>query len=273
MRTCFVIMPISVPPELLTVYGEERRHFEHVFDELHRPAAEQAGYEVVPPTVSDSSVIQAEIIRNLEQADLVLCDISTLNANVFFELGIRVALDRPVALVRDDRTAAIPFDNAIVSCFGYGSRLTPWVLRDEVPRLAEWIAAAGARERNAMWQYFGITRRAEAPDPGDPVQAKLDVLLTEVAAVRRRQLDPPAEGRTADAEPPNGDFHAAVDRLLDRGRLKRRQGAFTIGLEPEARGVLLRFSSPPSEFVQDILREEAVKLGLDLQIAPQTDGV
>jgi hypothetical protein len=34
-----------------------------------------------------SEIIQADIIRNLHAADLVLCDLSTLNANVFFEFG------------------------------------------------------------------------------------------------------------------------------------------------------------------------------------------
>ena len=61
-----------------------------------------------------------------------------------------------------------------------------------------------------------------------------------------------------------------MDRLLERGGLKKRQGAFTIGLDPEARGVLLEFSSLPSEFVQDILRDEAVKLRLNLRVVPQT---
>lgn len=40
----------------------------------------------------------------VEEADMVLCDMSRLNANVFFELGIRTALDRPAALVKDDQT-------------------------------------------------------------------------------------------------------------------------------------------------------------------------
>ncbi|MGH3916154.1 MAG: LuxR C-terminal-related transcriptional regulator [Pseudonocardiaceae bacterium] len=125
-----------------------------------------------------SEIIHAEIIRNLETAELVMCDISGLNANVFFELGIRVTLDRPVALVKDTTTTSIPFGNAPVSCYTYDAGITAWSLKVEVEKLAEFITKAGAQDRNAMWKYFGITQRASVPSVGDPVQDKLDLLLT-----------------------------------------------------------------------------------------------
>ena len=184
MSTCFVIMPITTPLGVVDSYGGDETHFEHVLAHLFTPAVEQAGYELIPPAVVSSEVIQAAIIRNLEKADLVLCDISGWNANVFFELGIRVALDRPVALVKDSRTDLIPFDNAPVSCHTYDSRLDPWVLGSEVPKLAQFIRAASEQQRNALWRYFGITQRAKESEPGDATQAKLDLLLAEVASLR-----------------------------------------------------------------------------------------
>jgi len=45
-------------------------------------------------------LIHAEIIRNIENADLVLCDMSCLNPNVFFEFGIRTSLNKPVSVVK-----------------------------------------------------------------------------------------------------------------------------------------------------------------------------
>lgn len=200
MPRCFVIMPISTPIESVSDYGDDPDHFAHVLCYLFKPALERAGYDMVPPFVSNSQIIQAEIIRNIETADLVLCDISEWNANVFFELGIRVALDRPVALVKDSKTPAIPFDNALVSCHTYDSTITPWCLDAEIEKLAEFVQAAGAQERNALWQYFGITQRASIPAAGDPVHEKLDLILsslaqwaeakfytTEIAALPRRE--------------------------------------------------------------------------------------
>ena len=55
----------------------------------------------MPPTASGSDLIHAKIIKNLETADLVLCDMSALNPNVFFEFGMRTALNKPAL---DDAT-------------------------------------------------------------------------------------------------------------------------------------------------------------------------
>jgi len=110
-----------------------------------------------------------------------------LNANVFFELGIRVALDRPVALVRDSATPVIPFDNSLVSCHTYDSDIRPWSLQKEIPKLRTWISAAGQQQQNALWRHFGITRRAVESEPDDPVQAKLDYLVAEVGTLKQVQ--------------------------------------------------------------------------------------
>ena len=189
MPKCFVIMPISTAIDLKADYGDDPDHFKHVLDYLFKPALEYAKYDMIPPSVLNSQVIQAEIIHNLEVADLVLCDISQGNANVFFELGIRVALDRPVALVKDSKTSVIPFDNALVNCHTYDARIVPWRLEAEIKKLAQFVQSAGTQERNALWKYFGITQRANAPKPGDPVQGKLDLIL---ASLQQR----PAPGQT-----------------------------------------------------------------------------
>jgi hypothetical protein len=208
MPSCFVIMPITTPLDIIDAYGDDCDHFQHVLDHLFQPAVEQAGYEAIPPAVTDSAVIQAEIIRNLENADLVLCDMATLNANVFFELGIRVALDKPVALVRDDQTPSIPFDNSIVGCHKYNSNISPWVLKSEIPRLASWIKSTGKHQQNALWKHFGITQRAQESEPGDRTQAKLDLLMTEVAALRREQGQ--------DQSPDTGEYTSFPQRNLSQ---------------------------------------------------------
>src|SRR6266566_3832256 len=97
-KTCFVAMPVTTP----TSYADDLRdpdHFGHVLEHLFTPALEQAGYTAIPPKMLGAALIHAEIIRHLEQADLVFADLSNHNPNVFFELGIRTSLDRPVVLV------------------------------------------------------------------------------------------------------------------------------------------------------------------------------
>ncbi len=107
MPKCFVIMPITMPEHLVSNYRDDPEHFIHVYECLFEPAIKEAGYEPLSPSSKGSEIIQADIIRNLEDSDLVLCDISILNPNVFFELGVRTALNKPVCLVRDQLTADI----------------------------------------------------------------------------------------------------------------------------------------------------------------------
>lgn len=100
----------------------------HVLEHLFVPAIEAAGFTAIRPTVEGSALIHSEIISNLERADLVLVDISRHNPNVFFELGVRTSLDKPVCLVRDNFTDVLPFDTAGLNTPTYDASLAPWKL-------------------------------------------------------------------------------------------------------------------------------------------------
>ena len=82
-KSCFIIMPITTPQELIGEYNNDIDHFTHVLDQLFIPSIEKAGLEPIPPIVQGADIVQAEIINNLEKCDVVLCDMSTLNSNVF----------------------------------------------------------------------------------------------------------------------------------------------------------------------------------------------
>ena len=181
LAKCFVVMPVSTPEMWVQRYNDQE-HFRHVLDHLFTPALTSANYEVVPPTASGSDLIHAEIIKNLEKCELVLCDISTSNPNVFFELGIRTSLDGPVVLVRDNFTTQLPFDTGSINTYTYESSLQPWILESQISGLAKHITEAAEKsgDRNSLWRYFGLTQRATPAEVTDPTQAKLDLLIGEV---------------------------------------------------------------------------------------------
>ena len=186
MKTCFIIMPISTRPDLLESYNQDVDHFGHVLECLFIPAIEASNLQPILPQVAGSDVIHGEIIKNLSSADLVLCDMSQLNANVFFEFGIRTALNKPVALVTDEATPTIPFDTGIVNYHRYDSSLQGWLIKSEVGRLSEHInkTLASEPERNSLWKFFGITHSGflsmEQPTPDD----KLSLLIQKVEAMQ-----------------------------------------------------------------------------------------
>ncbi|MBT3375646.1 MAG: hypothetical protein HN976_31695 [Lentisphaerae bacterium] len=157
--TCFIIMPISTPADKVEQYSGDADHFEHVLCELFVPAVEQAGFEAISPLAGGAEVIQAWIIEQLEKADLVLCDISILNPNVFFELGIRTALNKPVCYVKDSLTEKIPFDTSSLSHADYNPDLSAWIVKDEIPKLVSHIekSVETEAEGNSMWKVFGMS--------------------------------------------------------------------------------------------------------------------
>lgn len=187
MPNCFVIMPVRTPTHAVAQYGDDRDHFLHVLEHLFAPAIANAGHEMVKPIMRGADLIQAEIIKNLEQADLVLCDMSLLNPNVFFELGIRTALDRPVALVKDVKTTTYPFDVSAINTHSYDGSLAPWKLVNEIEALKQHLRDTVERAdgRNNLWKYFGLTQRAEPGEIQNPVEQRLDLLTQEVLAMRR----------------------------------------------------------------------------------------
>ncbi|MFI5843447.1 hypothetical protein ACIA8K_27440 [Catenuloplanes sp. NPDC051500] len=157
---------------------------------LIMPALKEAGYEAIPPAASGSTLILSDIVRNLEDADLVLCDMSTLNANVMLELGIRIALDRPICLIRDDQTPMLPFDTSVINTYMYDSTsLLPWKTREQQRALAAHILATRNKSdgRNQLWKVFGLTQRAQSPvekiDETDPRQARIELLEQQVAVL------------------------------------------------------------------------------------------
>jgi len=78
---CFVIMPFR---------EREDRHeigfFDEVLTNLFTPAAVEAGFKVKTARRLGSDVIQATIVNDLLEADLVLADLTEHNPNVLFEL-------------------------------------------------------------------------------------------------------------------------------------------------------------------------------------------
>lgn len=95
--TCFVIMPFSDPD------GYEKGHFRKIYDQILAPAIKDAGY--TPHRVDEeveSTMIHGKLLHQLISAPMVLCDISSKNPNVLYELGIRHAFDKPVVLVQEE---------------------------------------------------------------------------------------------------------------------------------------------------------------------------
>lgn len=102
IEECFVIMPIGGSDS--QCYG----HFREVYDYLIKPAVNDAGYSPIrADDVCGTNSIHLDIIQRLISAPIAVCDLSTCNPNVLFELGVRQSFDKPVVLIQQKGTPSI----------------------------------------------------------------------------------------------------------------------------------------------------------------------
>jgi hypothetical protein len=154
---CFVIMPF--------VERDDRNppgFFAEVLKSLFSPAITGAGLEVRTALRQGSDVIQSTIVKELLAADLVLADLTEHNPNVLFELGMRMANDKPVVLVRAKGTGAIFDVDNMLRVEQYSPNLWPSTVKDDVPRLQAHIEAAWAN-RESGDTYMKILRSDGVP--------------------------------------------------------------------------------------------------------------
>lgn len=117
-KNAFVIMPIRRPGTA------EHEHFRAIYTDYLRPQLEAFGYVTErADDITKSGAISKDIIVRLAESDLVIAELTDLNPNVFYELGIRHALrSRGTIMILDEhRTPEIPFDLAAYRVHKYGT--------------------------------------------------------------------------------------------------------------------------------------------------------
>jgi len=109
LQRAFVIRPFGTKKDS----AGNQINFERVHDELIAPALKDAGVAGgTTGEIIESGSIREDMFSLIIEADLVVCDITVHNANVFYELGIRHALRKKGSvLIKGSPFAdATPFD-------------------------------------------------------------------------------------------------------------------------------------------------------------------
>lgn len=142
---CFAIMPFR---ERETVRSQG--FFDEVLRALIAPTGRDAGFEVITANRDGSDVIQATIVNQLLDADLVIADLTENNPNVLFELGLRIAEDKPVALIRAKGTPAIFDVDNMLRVFEYDPNLWTSTIEHDRAKLLEHIKASWENRSSAL---------------------------------------------------------------------------------------------------------------------------
>ncbi|MCL8600606.1 hypothetical protein NAB30_00790 [Proteus mirabilis] len=143
-KTCFIIMPIADHPDY------EKGHFKRVYEYLIKPACETAGYEPIRADDSKAShMIMFDILKKIVECDMAICDLTTKNANVFYELGLRQAFNKKTILITDGKEKA-PFDIAGFRYVEYSSTLRVDQVKIDIPKITEMLEKTESDSENSI---------------------------------------------------------------------------------------------------------------------------
>lgn len=132
--------------------------FTEVLRSLLTPAGIDAGFVVETANRQGSDVIQSTIINELLEADLVIADLTDHNPNVLFELGVRMAEDKPVALVKASDTGRIFDIDNMLRVYEYSPNLWHSTIESDLPKIAEHVKAAWDN-RDTSQTYMRLLRK------------------------------------------------------------------------------------------------------------------
>jgi hypothetical protein len=104
-KSCFVIGPIG------EASSETRAHANDLIEYIINPAIAALGYDPAQRAdhMPEPGRITTQIIRQLNESDVVIADLSFNNPNVFYEVSIRHAIGRAVVHMAVENTR-LPFD-------------------------------------------------------------------------------------------------------------------------------------------------------------------
>ena len=177
--TCFVIMPFGPP-------------FDRYFKNIFVPAIEDAGLQAVrADSIFLPSAMMPDIWRFLSDAKVLVADLTGRNPNVFYELGLAHALQKPVILVANDLDD-VPFDLRGLRVLSYDKDNEDWgaeLRRTIVISLRETLSDPTRATPSTF-----VDQRVVSPQKMDPLQTVLRQLTEEVRAMRR-QADSHNSGR------------------------------------------------------------------------------
>lgn len=168
---CFVIMPISDQGDY------PKGHFEKVYEQIFVPAIEATGYDAFRVDEDNMCTpIVEKIFKAIQECPMALCDLSNRNPNVLYELGIRQAYDKPVVLVKDEKTERI-FDVSGINTISYMStRLYEEVL-DARKRISDAIISMKEGKQNSIIKVLNAQKAMVSSDSMTK-EEKIEILLS-----------------------------------------------------------------------------------------------
>jgi len=137
--TCFVMQPFG-------------GHLGTYYDSIFKPAIKQAG---LTPVRADDDIfatgkIMDQVWRGIRQATVLVAELTSKNPNVFYELGLAHALEKPVILVSSNQED-VPFDLRHIRAIFYDQN-DPFWGQKLIDKIADNITSALTNPEEAIFR-------------------------------------------------------------------------------------------------------------------------
>ena len=137
--TCFVMQPFD---------GYLGEYYEKIF----KPAIEKAGLRAVraDDDIFATGKIMDQVWRGIREATVLVAELTSKNPNVFYELGLAHALEKPVVLVSSNQDD-VPFDLGHIRAIFYDQR-DPFWGEKLIDKVADNIRSALENPEDAIFR-------------------------------------------------------------------------------------------------------------------------
>jgi hypothetical protein len=187
MALCFVVGPIGKDS------SPERKHSDLLLHAVIKEVLQSAefGYTVKRADEdADPGMIGDRVVTDIINAELVVADLTDLNPNAFYELGIRHSTEKPTIHVAKMGTL-LPFDN--VSHRTIFIDLMDWhSIQQARARLAEAVRATkapGFKVSNPITQANASFKMRQSEDPRDRMLADIQERLANLEGRGNQQAE------------------------------------------------------------------------------------
>ncbi|MDW9488223.1 hypothetical protein GYB73_08695 [Sinorhizobium meliloti] len=184
-KLCFVVGPIGADD------SEARIHADWLFEEIVTPVLGEHFndfFTTRADKISSPGMIDTQVIDALLNADLVIADLTTLNPNAFYEIGIRHAIQKPIIHMHLEGER-IPFDIAAFRSVKFSLK-TPSAIRAARTALADSIRQAiapGHKVENPVTFSRGkVDFDKTADSPQKVLENQMSAMLARLKSIERK---------------------------------------------------------------------------------------
>jgi hypothetical protein len=183
-KSCFVIGPIGEPGSTIRTEADDFMKY------IVSPVLEQLDYgdPIRADRLNEPGRITSQVIKLLLETDLVIADLTTNNANVYYELSVRHAIGKPaihMALegtplsfdLRDNRTIFYTMHSRIAE-----------IAREELSNQIKRVQVDGYKPTNPIVETTGIIKLEQSTDPNQNAIGQLMSMIEDLRAEFRSTI-------------------------------------------------------------------------------------